>query len=458
MEGSPIENGIVFSTWFAGKWYRLVQHKHHRWKMDARQIEQYHIGTALHPKTKRGKKSGAKAKGEPMVWWEGFKVQRRQLSFLAPNAWLNLCPLVCEDLAQFEPVSEVIRGVGPTLLIALLLDGPQLEVRWPSRYATVLAADPGSAVLTLTCLGMAERSRRRRSDPLNRVIALRRDADGPLEIKLHKNAHAVMLKVEGEFAEEFTADGRSDRGGAARFRLPRTDGRYTPEQVRLKRRRKRRARRPRGRHDTPDEASTFTDMRELATATFLIDVALEVDDDVLDTLERWAQGHRSDVPLRHDRGAALVEVFEEVLAHQVPDRRFWTGRGRPEGIARDMRFAVTVFTALAREARDGSRGRMHDRTAWWSRVLDMAGQWLADERRVGGSFFGPPRDERRRIERAIPQAVAWAVHNRLIGAHAEGRTEAARTKAHGEIARAEEVVRRGKAMEGGDGSAHRPSP
>jgi hypothetical protein len=45
------------------------------------------------------------------------------------------------------------------LLIALLMDGPQLKSRWSGRYAGVLAEDPGSSVLTLTSLGMALRSR-----------------------------------------------------------------------------------------------------------------------------------------------------------------------------------------------------------------------------------------------------------------------------------------------------------
>ena len=61
--------------------------------------------------------------------------------------------------AEPEPAAELIRAVGPNLLIALLMDGPQLSNRWPARYAAVLAEDPGTSVLTLTSLGMAERSR-----------------------------------------------------------------------------------------------------------------------------------------------------------------------------------------------------------------------------------------------------------------------------------------------------------
>ena len=58
--------------------------------------------------------------------------------------------LVCEDLAQNDDVAQLIRSVGPTVVICVLLDGPQLTSRWAARYASVLADDPGSAVLTLS--------------------------------------------------------------------------------------------------------------------------------------------------------------------------------------------------------------------------------------------------------------------------------------------------------------------
>jgi hypothetical protein len=45
-------------------------------------------------------------------------------------------------------VAELLRDVGPTLVVTILLDGPQLGSRWTARCASVLADDPGSAVLT----------------------------------------------------------------------------------------------------------------------------------------------------------------------------------------------------------------------------------------------------------------------------------------------------------------------
>src|SRR5262249_802199 len=72
---------------------------------------------------------------------------------------VTLASLVCEDLAQSDEVASVIRAVGPMIVVIPLLDGPQLSSRWGARYAAVLADAPGSAVLTLTPFGMAQRSR-----------------------------------------------------------------------------------------------------------------------------------------------------------------------------------------------------------------------------------------------------------------------------------------------------------
>jgi len=138
------------------------QSKHHRWFLDRSQIYQYGIGGTLSPTRK---------------WWEYTRVGERSLEFINLDPWLTLATLICEDLAQPEPVTEMIRSVGPNLVIALLQDGPQLTSRWPARYATVLADDPGSSVLTLTGLGMALLSRPP-AKPVSRVVALWKEANG----------------------------------------------------------------------------------------------------------------------------------------------------------------------------------------------------------------------------------------------------------------------------------------
>jgi hypothetical protein len=168
------------------------QNKHHRWSLDESQIYQYHLGGALHPKIR---------------WWEAMEVPRRAVEFVEV-AELTLACLVCEDLAQNDAIAELIRSVGPTIVIAVLLDGPQLNSRWAARYASVLADDPGSAVLTLTSFGMVQRSRPHGRDS-SPIIALWKDpARGVREIPLEPGAQSVLLTVCMERTTRRSADGR----------------------------------------------------------------------------------------------------------------------------------------------------------------------------------------------------------------------------------------------------------
>jgi hypothetical protein len=180
------------------------QPKHHRWRVDDAQIQQYGLGGQLDP---------------ARDWWEHIDIEKRELQFFSLNSWLNFCVLICEDLARQDPVGELLRAVGPNLVIALLMDGPQLEHRWPAKYATVLAEDPGSSVLTLTSLGMARLSRPPKK-PESRIVGLWKDASGPaVEIDLPKEAAGAVLCITRQMREEHTADGRSDRGQSGYLRM-----------------------------------------------------------------------------------------------------------------------------------------------------------------------------------------------------------------------------------------------
>jgi len=141
------------------QWIRLRQNKNHRWSLDERQIDQYHLGGTLHPRFR---------------WWEAMQVPRRSIQFVEVGAGVTLASLVCEVLAQIDEVAEVLRSVGPTIVVTPLLDGPQLSSRWAARYASVMADDPGSAVLTLISSGMAQRSRPRGHDSSPRSCAMER--------------------------------------------------------------------------------------------------------------------------------------------------------------------------------------------------------------------------------------------------------------------------------------------
>jgi hypothetical protein len=178
------------------------QYKHHRWRLDKGQILQYGLGGVLDP---------------TRFWWEDIRVHDRTLAFVSLNPWLTICILICEDLARQDPVAELVRAVGPNLVIALLLDGPQLKARWSARYATVLADDPGSSVLTVTSLGMVQLCRPLGLNTMSRVIGLWKDAKtgGPFELDLPRDADGMVLSLAVDWAEEWTADGRSDDGSTA---------------------------------------------------------------------------------------------------------------------------------------------------------------------------------------------------------------------------------------------------
>jgi len=177
--------------------YRIIQKKHHRWKLDKGQIVQYGLGANLFPLAN---------------WWEHIELGDREISFVALQPWLTMSVLICEDLARPDPVGDIIRAVGPNLIIALLCDGPQIANRWPGRYASGFADDPGSSVLTLTSLGMSRLSRPAdASKDRSGVVALWRDAKtGTAEISLPDGNDAVVLNITVEYHEEWTADGRGD--------------------------------------------------------------------------------------------------------------------------------------------------------------------------------------------------------------------------------------------------------
>lgn len=177
----------------SGRWFHLRQNKHHRWSLNEQQIYQYYLGGVLHPHIR---------------WYDAMDTPRLSVQFMEAGAGTLTANIVCEDLTQNDEVAEVIRAVGPTFMTAFLLDGPQLASRWEARYASVLADDPGAAVLTLTSYGMARRSRPASHAP-SPVIALWTDArGGAREISLEPGAHGVLLTVCGDVATRRSADGR----------------------------------------------------------------------------------------------------------------------------------------------------------------------------------------------------------------------------------------------------------
>jgi hypothetical protein len=213
--GCVLKDGKFLHDW--------KQSKHHRWRLDRGQIERYRLQRDLSPES---------------FWWEEIDIERRACAFYAFRPRACLAALICEDLARIEPVQTVIRSVGPNLLIALLFDGPQKPDRWPGRYATVLAEDPGCAVLTVTSLGLM----RRQSSPGEemRQVALwkepdpgllvdaalaeqQRQAKNPRSLWLATGTHGLLLRLRLAPQHVYTLDGRRAREDAVTVVLP-SDG------------------------------------------------------------------------------------------------------------------------------------------------------------------------------------------------------------------------------------------
>ncbi|MFL9912305.1 ribonuclease H family protein [Paraburkholderia sp. RL17-337-BIB-A] len=177
--------------------------KHHRWALDGAQIERYGL-TELDPSSKS---------------WEYIDVSRRELPFFAVRNDLCMTVLICEDLARADPAMQVIRAVGPNLVVALLMDGPQLIQRWPGRYATVLAEDPGSSVLSITSAGMVDRSNLLERNPVRSVGLWRHENGSSQELYLPVGHHGLLLSVDSSSETQFTLDHRPDSETTNRLKL-----------------------------------------------------------------------------------------------------------------------------------------------------------------------------------------------------------------------------------------------
>lgn len=181
-----------------------IQKKHHRWKLDQSQIKTYSLGDSLDPNKS---------------WWEYIDITCRHMDFFVFRKGACFTTLICEDLARIDPCQTAIRAIGPNLVFALLMDGPQIKGRWPERYALSLSDDPGSSVLSVTSLGLVERSNIH-YDSNKRAVALWKDLEaGTTEITLPVGHHGILLNLTGKNVEEFTLDGRTDNKSAINWVL-----------------------------------------------------------------------------------------------------------------------------------------------------------------------------------------------------------------------------------------------
>ncbi len=132
----------------ANQGFEYIQNKQHRWMINRGQVKQYKLEGQL----------TLPPDDQPKYFWEDISVVDRCVRFAPLALNFTFCCLVCEDLARQEPSAELIRSIGPDLVIAILMDAPQMPTRWPGRHAGVISEDPGGSVLSLTNFGMMELS------------------------------------------------------------------------------------------------------------------------------------------------------------------------------------------------------------------------------------------------------------------------------------------------------------
>lgn len=181
-----------------------VREKHHRWRLDTGQISGYALSSALPP---------------PSFWWERLDILSRSIDVFVFRKDSTLTTLICEDLARVDPCQELVRSIGPNLVVALLMDSAQIKERWPARYATVLSEDPGCSVLTLTSRALLDRSNAEGGWSASNAIALWRDDSGRLRsIDAPRNSDAVLLTLAGQHYRERSLDGRESESQAVSWR------------------------------------------------------------------------------------------------------------------------------------------------------------------------------------------------------------------------------------------------
>ncbi|MBL3587543.1 hypothetical protein JMM61_19610 [Rhodovulum sulfidophilum] len=188
-------------------WISAVsRRKHHRWRLDARQVSDYALASALKPTV--------------ACWWESHKIMTPELYFHRFRQSSTFVTMICEDLARSDPCHEIIRSVGPNLVFALLMDGPQLPGRWGARYASSLADDPGCSVMTLTSWGLIRRVNQSGKYPPSRAIALWKDETGSVEqimMPPGDGPAGVLVSLAGKDTTDRTIDGRCVSNWSWRF-------------------------------------------------------------------------------------------------------------------------------------------------------------------------------------------------------------------------------------------------
>ncbi|WP_042153124.1 MULTISPECIES: hypothetical protein [unclassified Pseudoalteromonas] len=171
---------LLYQNRFVAHYVAENQKKHHRWALDETQLNTYGLGHILST--------------DKVKWWESCSIGDRKLISYRDER-IHICPLICEDLARQDPIAPIVRALGPDLVIALLLDGPQLKDRWSGRYSSALVDEPGCSVLSISPYGMTQRSTNGGKYPKSSTVALWNDTASSHELELEPAKVGLLLKL-----------------------------------------------------------------------------------------------------------------------------------------------------------------------------------------------------------------------------------------------------------------------
>ncbi|MCV6546125.1 MAG: hypothetical protein OIF56_02390 [Cohaesibacter sp.] len=185
----------------------ISRRKHHRWCLNGEQIRSYGLKDTL---------------DDNSLWWESHQIGLRRVVLTEFRFGTTYVPIICEDLARIDPCHDQLRSMGPNIVFALLMDGPQMTTRWPAKYAHSLADDPGCSVLSLTSKALVNRSNiwraeekqkkgEKPTEPNNSIGLWKDSTSEPREIECPDGYNGVVLILKGEDCKMNTICGRRTR-------------------------------------------------------------------------------------------------------------------------------------------------------------------------------------------------------------------------------------------------------
>ncbi|HEV7589152.1 MAG TPA: hypothetical protein VGO40_13640, partial [Longimicrobium sp.] len=266
--------------------------------------------------------------------------------------------------------------------------------------------DPGTSVLTVTSLGMARRSRVRGKPEDPTAVSWKDEETGWEPVRMEEDG-AVLLTLNAEWREEYTADGRSDHASAAQFVL---------QGARCINGSERALREPVTPGARDMQLRTADDVRELTVFCYLVDAALDAPIDVCKKLCQWALLKDSRVtPHSFQALPSLMGRIQRSL-----DRTAVQGQELQQWPRRSYEDAVALVRGLLLAVDGASRGggKMSaddDITApgeytpyappirRWRAILELVTKLLAQKDAA-----------RNRTTKLAYFSVLWAVHSRLM--------------------------------------------